>query len=182
MAISKEEKEARLDYIAGMECAHTMRDRVSDYSRFEDFQYAVQREELSVNGIPIGEMPMAGDASKKDYEKMDSLFCEWNSTKSRTSGSLFADCIGTREQLKKIISLNEVELLLVSGDVGMPMVLRRAAEEILHGSIDVVYKMLDQALGKPIERSEVLTADVSNLSGLSTDEIRKLLESGEEDD
>ncbi len=82
---------------------------------------------------------------------------------------------GIRGLLSEAMALTRPEMEAVVYDDGMPVIVRRFAECILQGDVREMAMILDQALGKPVERHMEVTRQVSAIELMSEEEIRSLL-------
>ena len=92
-----------------------------------------------------------------------------------------------RSLLGKVMTFTRPEMEAVVYDDDMPVIVRRFAECVLQGDVREMSLILDQALGKPVERRMEVSKRVSSLEFMSEEEVRALLalaelEEGEEDD
>lgn len=89
-----------------------------------------------------------------------------------------------RTMAAKIMTLNKSDMEAVVYDETMPVIVRKFANSLLRGNIKDVSIILDQTLGKAVERRVEMNQQISHIEMPSTEEIRALLAtcSEEEDD
>ena len=178
MKLSKadiDERMAYIEYLDGIG-ASCILSSIEDYETFELFRYAAQRAALESRGIDVDRFPIAAKTKKSDVRSMTNLFESYFTEERVSPETLFAECNDVRDKIARLTGLTEGQLLIVCDDMSVEFTVRRYAEAILSGTIDDLHNILNQSLGKPLERKISLTRTDNALSGLTTDEIRALLD------
>lgn len=86
----------------------------------------------------------------------------------------FEDCPDVREKLSKLTELNGSVLMMVAASDDVPYIVSRYAQAIIEGDVKDLNSILDQGLGKPIERKVTITGTTSMLDSLTIDELKAL--------
>lgn len=84
-----------------------------------------------------------------------------------------------RGMLGRVMGLTRSDMQAVMYDDDAPVIVRRFAECILQGDVREMSLILDQALGKPVERRIEVSRQVSPLELLNEEELRALLAAAE---
>lgn len=80
-----------------------------------------------------------------------------------------------RAMIAEVMILNHTDMESVVFDDGVPVIVRRFAESLLQGDVKEMSLILDQALGKPVERHMEIAQQPSAIEQLSLEEIKALL-------
>jgi hypothetical protein len=153
---------------------------ILDHVAHDDFIYMAQRSCLMSSAITVDHLPMLpSGADAKARKRMNNLFHGFfTGVKGRSTEDLFKDCADIRAKLNRLSELNEAELILVSNDLDSELMVRRYAEAIIEGDVKQLNEILNQAMGKPIERVMVASKKVDPLADLTPAELRKLIGDG----
>lgn len=170
-----------LDMLADMGAdVSSLRKKLMDYSDFDDFKYVAYRTVLREKGVTVEHLPaIPSDAFIADRSAMNELFKMHFTDEKFDTSSLFADCYDVREKIAKLTSMTESQLIAVYDDPNIEYVVRKYALAIRTNGIKETNGILDQALGKPVERHMTYTKQVSAIEGMTEDQIRKLLEAAD---
>jgi hypothetical protein len=182
MALSKAEINKRLEYISSMNQHGVLVPKtfVEDYVEFEFFEYAVKKYVLDKHAVTTSHLPAPADSNPAFHKRLDALFNTYFSESQISAEKLFEDCRDVRAKVAKLTELTEGQLLMIIDDMGLPFTVRKYATAMLNGDIDDLHNILNQSLGKPLERKAVVSQTMSALSGLTTEELKKYLGEGEE--
>ncbi|MDR2714940.1 MAG: hypothetical protein LBB42_05435 [Coriobacteriales bacterium] len=93
----------------------------------------------------------------------------------------FAGLSDVRAMAAKVLALTEAQMEEVVYDENLPVVIRRIAQSLLIGDIKEIALVLNQAMGKPVERHINANYVPSAIEQLTTEEIRALLSMCEEE-
>lgn len=177
--LPKEELEARQKEIKRMEKMGAFvldaQHGISDNLSYTCFLYMAHRSALEHSGYEVQGFPVQpSSASVNDMMRIEKI---WEAAFDNRvdKEKIFRDCYDVREKIAKLANLTEGELFAIANDMEIEFAVRRYANGMLEGTIDDMHKILDQALGKPIERVMNISKTVSPLEQLTESEIRKLL-------
>jgi hypothetical protein len=180
---AQKDMEAMEQYVAqvGGKLANFMMNNAHLYPSEEDFKYTFHRNYLRSEMALEGDYPKWDVRTQEDYDAVEQQFLKYMSQEPTTISDIFEGCMSIRDKIGRIAHLTERELTIVSDNAQVEFSVRQASKSILNGNIDAVYKLLDQGFGKPVERQEVITADVSAVKKLTTAELKALAAGSDED-
>lgn len=155
-------------------------DIIQDSDDYEDFLFAARRMCLQNKGVKTDHLPLFSSYAESIHkERMKDMFDTHFGGEPLSTVDMFAGCNDIREKLHRLSELNDAELAAVEADPEVPTMLKRYAHGILFDEVKVLNEILNQAMGKPVERVMVAQRTANPLDGLSTEELRRLLTSGE---
>lgn len=153
---------------------------LSDNS-FEDFKYQAYREALRAKGVTTEHLAVeVGRAQAHDRASMEHLFQAHFEEDKLDTAALFVGCTDVREKIARLANLTESQIIMVYDDPNLEYVVRKYAASIMSAASKEMNAILDQALGKPIERIVTVNHEAPQLSALSTAELRALIGEVEE--
>lgn len=160
----------------------TIRNRIMDYSDYTDFEYSVYRVALKNAGVTTEHLTMdALAATTSEKRSMKALFDSTFLVEKRDISAVFEGCRDIREKMTRLTELSEADLIAVWDDQSIEFVIRSYAQKIMTSDVKDLNSIVDQAIGKPIERHLNVNRTEERL-GLSASELKRLLASCEDDD
>jgi hypothetical protein len=180
MKLSSKEIEQRADYIMAADemlppGVTIDRSFIGDIIDEELFEYAVKKSALDLSGVSTDHLPAASDATSRDRIRLSDLFVSFFQQDKVSAEEMFVGCNNVRDKIAKLMDMTEANLLIISCDMGVEFAVRKYASAMLEGDIDDMHNILNQSLGKPLERTMTVTRDLSAIEGLSTDELKQAL-------
>lgn len=164
------------------------RKNIENHLDYDLFVYMSYYESLVSKGVDVLMFPAsASDTDPRDRRRMDALFnTVFRADKDMSIETVFAGCNGTRDKIARLSALTETELMMILNNLDVEHVIRKYAEAILYGDVKDLTEVMNQSFGKPMERHVNYTQHVSPLEGLTTEQLKAMievpmLEEGEDD-
>ncbi len=185
--ISPEEAGRRTEFLASLKVTdeelRQLEESASRWKHFEHFEYVAYLRILNGAGIKLSQLPEEpSKATQSDRDRMRHIYEAWASGEALAPGSLFAGCRDVREKIARLTELSEEDLVFVADDLGVEFTVRKYAQALLTSDIKETHEILNQALGKPLERKLTENRNVNAFADLSTEEIRAYLGESEGED
>jgi hypothetical protein len=164
------------EIVADVSGCGTLRDNQVE---FENFKYSIRRQCLANAGVDTSHLPqMDSYAGKRDFERMEDMFNGHFILDDDDAETIFSGCSDIREKLHRLSELTDSQLAAVCADKKAPTMVKRYATAILFDDTKALNEILNQAMGKPVERIMQVTKKLSPLDNLTEDELRRLISDG----
>lgn len=149
---------------------------VNEYPNRDDlFRYRVQMETLRINGIDVEYFPMPAQSNMRHRQKLESLFNNIIVEKI-DKDVLFDGCESARDKISTLMNMSEAELIAISNDMSIEFIVRRYAGAIISGSTKELNEIMNQAMGKPLERRVTENRTISAIERLTDSDLKRLVE------
>lgn len=183
--ISPEEADRRIEFLESLrvnkETLKSLKESAGRWKHFEYFEYVTYLRILNAAGIKVSQLPEEpSNATEMDRDRMRNIYETWEKGEALSPSSLFSDCRDVREKIARLTELSEADLVFVADDLSIEFTVRKYAQALLTSDIKEIHEILNQALGKPLERKLTENRNVNAFADLSTEEIRAYLGEGEE--